>query len=128
MKYIGTNANKMIDGAFRPARMTPLLATTRPRLAARLYAGAVEATPTTIEDSRPTAPAFRPLPSAASGNPSGALPSTTGIRGQPLTHHTCDGTPPLRDRTNRTRDGPQFDGDVGVRTAARIDGKFSPRA
>ena len=35
--------------------------TTKPRVAARLYAGAVEATPTTTEEMKPRAPSFRPL-------------------------------------------------------------------
>src|SRR4051794_2054701 len=43
MRYIGTNASRMIAGALTPARMAPPPATTNPRLAARLYAGAVEA-------------------------------------------------------------------------------------
>ena len=40
MKYIGTKASSMIAGALTPTAMT-----TKPRVAARLYAGAVEADP-----------------------------------------------------------------------------------
>src|SRR5664279_1187115 len=57
MKYIGTNASSMIAGAFNPAPAE----TTRPRLAAREYAGAVDAIPTTTLLSRPNAPGLRPL-------------------------------------------------------------------
>ena len=57
MKYIGMNASSMIAGAFRPAPA----ATTKPRLAAREYAGAVDAMPTTTLPNRPRAPDFRPL-------------------------------------------------------------------
>ena len=40
----------------------PLMAmTTNPRVAARLYAGAVEATPTTTEEMSPRAPRFQPF-------------------------------------------------------------------
>src|SRR6478752_3099592 len=60
----------MIAGALTPARIAPPPATTNPRLAARLYAGAVDAVPTTTLDTRPSAPPLSPLP--VSGNPSGA--------------------------------------------------------
>jgi hypothetical protein len=36
MKYIGMKASSMIAGAFTPASRAPPLATTSPRLAARL--------------------------------------------------------------------------------------------
>src|SRR5450631_2230815 len=69
MKYIGTKASSMIDGALIPTMPSPLaVATTNPRLAARLYAGAVDATPTTMLDTSPSAPPLRPL-LACSGNP-----------------------------------------------------------
>ncbi len=42
-------------------RPPPIAMTTKPRVAARLYAGAVEATPTTTEEMKPRAPSFRPL-------------------------------------------------------------------
>jgi hypothetical protein len=57
MKYIGMKASSRIAGAFRPAAAD----TTKPRLAASEYAGAVEAMPTTTLPSRPSAPDFRPL-------------------------------------------------------------------
>lgn len=72
-------ATMMIAGTLRPARVTPPLATTNPRLAARLHAGAVDATPTAIADISPIAPVFSPLPSAASGNSSGALSTTADV-------------------------------------------------
>ena len=64
MKYIGMNASSMIAGAFRPAPV----ATTRPRLAASEYAGAVEAIPTTTLLSKPSAPGLRPLLSTVPGD------------------------------------------------------------
>src|SRR5664280_1730434 len=98
MKYIGIKASSMIAGAFTPASNEPPLATTRPRLAARLYAGAVEAIPTTTLDTRPRAPDFRPLSDAASGNPSGAAfascvvmaaPGAAGGRGEEIATECC---------------------------------------
>src|SRR4051795_9594845 len=59
MKYIGMNASSIIDGALTPTAMT-----TNPRVAARLYAGAVDAVPMTIDESSPTVPRFRPLSTA----------------------------------------------------------------
>ena len=44
-------------GACRPA----MAMTTKPKVAARLYAGAVEATPTTTEEMKPRAPPLSPL-------------------------------------------------------------------
>src|ERR1700712_3777623 len=61
MKYIGTNANRMIPGDCTPASSEPPDATMKPRLAAREYAGAVEAMPTTTLPVRPSTPLFRPL-------------------------------------------------------------------
>ena len=53
----------MIPGAFTPTIPPPAaVATTHPRVAARLYAGAVDATPTTTLDSRPSTPPLSPLP------------------------------------------------------------------
>jgi hypothetical protein len=49
----------MIAGAFTPTAMT-----TNPSVAARAYAGAVEETPRTIEETSPRAPRFRPLSTA----------------------------------------------------------------
>jgi hypothetical protein len=48
MRHIGTNATSMTAGAFVPTRTT-----IRPRLAARLYAGAVDAMPMTSPDPGP---------------------------------------------------------------------------
>jgi hypothetical protein len=57
-----------------PTIPSPLVvATTKPRPAARLQAGAVEATPTTTFDTSPRAPLFRPLSDAVSGKPIGAV-------------------------------------------------------
>src|SRR4051794_24905744 len=56
MKRIGTKAINMITGALRPTSWD-----TGPRVAARLYPGAVEATPITMLDRRPIAPTLRPL-------------------------------------------------------------------
>jgi hypothetical protein len=59
----------MIEGALIPTMPLPLdVATTKPRLAARLYAGAVDATPTTTLEISPSAPPLRPL-LACSGYP-----------------------------------------------------------
>ena len=53
---IGMNASSATAGALRPTA-----ATTKNKVAARLYAGAVEATPITTLETRPSAPPFRPL-------------------------------------------------------------------
>src|SRR5208282_2791474 len=58
---IGMNATTATRGALRPTAMT-----TKVRVAARLYAGAVEATPITTLETRPSAPLFRPLSSYCS--------------------------------------------------------------
>ena len=59
---IGTNAITMMIGAWNPI---PTTAVTAPRVAARLYAGAVEATPITMLETNPSAPAFSPLSSVS---------------------------------------------------------------
>ncbi len=51
-------ASSMIAGAFTPTRIT-----TKPRLAARLYAGAVDDMPTTTLEISPSAPPLSPLDS-----------------------------------------------------------------
>ncbi len=59
---------------------SPLIAmTTKPRVAARLYAGAVDATPTTTEDTNPSAPPLRPLsaPSPCSASEASRCTTTT---------------------------------------------------
>ena len=43
---------------------SPMATTTKPSVAARLYAGAVEATPMTMLEIRPSAPAFKPFSGA----------------------------------------------------------------
>jgi len=48
----------MIAGA-----LTPTTITTKPSVAAKLYAGAVEATPMTTLDSNPSTPGLSPLSS-----------------------------------------------------------------
>jgi hypothetical protein len=54
----------------------PLMAmTTNPRVAARLYAGAVDATPTTTEEISPSAPPLRPFSPMLSGLCGGAARS-----------------------------------------------------
>src|SRR5690242_19177280 len=75
MKYIGTKASSMIDGAFTPTAMT-----TKPSVAARLYAGAVDAVPMTIDDSSPTVPGLSPLSRAV---PSGRRPGASATADRP---------------------------------------------
>jgi hypothetical protein len=73
IRNIGIKASSMIAGAFIPTMPLPfVVATTKPRLAARLYAGAVDAIPTTMLETRPSAPVLRPLSPAVSGYPRGA--------------------------------------------------------
>ena len=55
------NEISTIAGAFTPDSNAPPLATISPSVAARLYAGAVDAIPTTTLDSRPSAPPLSPL-------------------------------------------------------------------
>ena len=43
---------------------SPIATTTKPSVAARLYAGAVEATPMTTLEIRPSAPVLRPFSGA----------------------------------------------------------------
>ena len=77
MSSIGMKASSMIDGAFSPTIPSPFaVATTKPRLAASEYAGAVEAIPITTLETKPRAPVLRPFSSATSGNPMGAASST----------------------------------------------------
>src|SRR5579875_288550 len=67
MKYIGTNASSMMAGALNPLPA----ATTSPSEAAREYAGAVEAMPTTMLPTSPSAPPLRPLDSTTPGAETG---------------------------------------------------------
>ena len=67
MKSIGRNARIITAGDCRPTASA-----TAPIVAARLYAGAVEATPITTLDIRPSAPPFSPLsPPGSSVTPAG---------------------------------------------------------
>src|ERR1700742_178493 len=51
---------------------SPTTATMKPSVAARLYAGAVEATPMTVAETSPRAPVLRPLSTCCSIAPGGA--------------------------------------------------------
>src|SRR4051794_9934983 len=73
MRSIGTKAASMMAGACTP---TPATATTRPSDAARLYPGAVEATPMTTLDTKPIAPVFRPFSPASDPVVAGACPTS----------------------------------------------------
>src|SRR5664279_3153289 len=61
---IGTKASTTMDGDCNPTR-----ATIRPSVAARLYAGAVDATPMTTLERSPIAPVFSPLPPSSVERP-----------------------------------------------------------
>ena len=56
MNSIGTKASQRIAGDWKPTSIA-----TKPRTAARLYPGAVEATPMTTLERKPRAPVFSPL-------------------------------------------------------------------
>ena len=56
MNSIGTNARMTTTGVWTPTKNT-----TKPRVAAMLYAGATEATPTTMLETSPNAPDLSPL-------------------------------------------------------------------
>ena len=74
MKSIGRNARIITAGDCRPTASA-----TAPIVAARLYAGAVEATPMTTLDIRPSAPPFSPLsPPGSSVTPAGGAVGTLG--------------------------------------------------
>ena len=62
MQSIGMKATRSTAGAASP---TPCTATMNPSVAARLYPGAVEATPMTTFESELTAPDLRPFSPAA---------------------------------------------------------------
>ncbi len=51
---------------------SPTTATMNPSVAARLYAGAVEATPMTVAATSPSAPPLRPFSTCCSATPGGA--------------------------------------------------------
>src|ERR1700755_3404615 len=55
------NEINTMAGAFTPDSSAPPLAMIRPSVAARLYAGAVDGIPTTMLETRPSAPPFSPL-------------------------------------------------------------------
>src|SRR5262249_13749695 len=71
---MGMKATIMIAGACAP---TPCTATMKPRVAARLYAGAVEATPMTRFETYPRTFPFRPLPPGCA--PSGVWAATDAL-------------------------------------------------
>src|SRR6476661_8259244 len=74
MKSIGKNARIITAGDCRPTARA-----TAPMVAARLYAGAVEATPITTLDIRPSAPPLSPLsPPGSSGASTGGVVGTLG--------------------------------------------------
>src|ERR1700728_407492 len=56
-----------------------------PRVAARLYAGAVEATPMTVAETSPTAPVLSPFSTCSSMAPGGAAFSAVAITYRPST-------------------------------------------
>ena len=58
-KNIGTKASTVTMGA-----CTPIATTTKPSVAAKLYAGAVEAMPITTLETNPSAPVLRPFSGA----------------------------------------------------------------
>src|SRR5215218_2918560 len=57
MSSMGTNASHRTAGD-----CSPTAAATKPKVAARLYPGAVEATPITTLERKPSAPPLSPLP------------------------------------------------------------------
>src|SRR5579862_9911458 len=79
-KNIGMNASTTINGV-----CTPITATTNPSVAARLYAGAVEAIPIAVLVTRPSALAFSPLRTTS--------PSRDGVRNSVAKAPILDGQP-----------------------------------
>src|ERR1700734_3382480 len=67
VRKIGTNAMTATIG-----EPSPTTATMKPSVAARLYAGAVDATPMTVAATSPRAPPLRPLSTCCSAAPGGA--------------------------------------------------------
>src|SRR5215213_7313046 len=57
MRSMGTNDRQRTEGD-----CSPTAAATKPKVAARLYPGAVEATPITTLERKPSAPPLSPLP------------------------------------------------------------------
>src|SRR5271165_664686 len=102
------NATTATRGAFRPTAMT-----TKVRVAARLYAGAVEATPITMLETRPSAPLFRPLSCdcsvgcadavVAMPHPPGFDPRTGIGIGHSAPPYRPDSLPHLGDRVRQRR-------------------------
>ena len=91
MKSIGRNARIITAGDCRPTAST-----TAPIVAARLYAGAVEATPITTLDIRPSAPPFSPLsPPDSSTTSTGGVVGTLGDMLPPVGRPAA-GRQPLR--------------------------------
>src|SRR5215472_16186702 len=73
VRKIGMNASTATMG-----EPSPTTATMKPSVAARLYAGAVDATPMTVVATSPSAPDLRPLSTCCSAAPGGA-PSAVAI-------------------------------------------------
>src|ERR1051325_10317182 len=68
MNNIGTKASSRMIGPLEPTSCAMY-----PSVAERLYAGAVEATPITIVETRPSAPTLRPLRTTSGIAPSGLV-------------------------------------------------------
>src|ERR1700722_311618 len=73
VRKIGTNAITATIG-----EPSPTTATINPSVAARLYAGAVDATPMTMEETSPRAPGLSPFSVCSSVNPGDTSAAATG--------------------------------------------------
>ena len=82
VRKIGTNAITATIG-----EPSPTTATMNPSVAARLYAGAVDATPMTMEETSPRAPGLSPFSVCSSVNPGDTSAAATG---PPLTAGQCN--------------------------------------
>src|SRR5580693_8984686 len=80
VRKIGTNAITATIG-----EPSPTTATMNPSVAARLYAGAVEATPMTVAETSPRAPVLSPFSTCSSMAPGGAAFSAVAITYRPST-------------------------------------------
>src|ERR1039458_3237725 len=83
MNHMGKKARTVTTGAWRP-----IATTTKPSVAAMLYAGAVEATAMTMLEIRPSAPVLRPFSGArlAGSTISATLPPETSTRERSCSH------------------------------------------
>src|SRR3954470_6175308 len=93
---IGKNASTTTTGVCRPTN-----ATTKPSVAARLYAGATEATPMTVVEKRPSAPDLRPLSRGSAAAAPMALASV--VADMSLLSYAVAGSPrpPVQSRLQR---------------------------